>query len=149
VHLAGGFAMAPLGDTTLAAFRDQHDVNAVTCFLACREAARAMKGSGGRIVNVSSRPALVPTAGMIGYSTSKAVVAALTRHLAEELRADGILVNAVAPSTIDSPANRKAMPKADFAAWPKPREVAEAIAWLASPDNTLTSGAIVPVYGKV
>jgi NAD(P)-dependent dehydrogenase (short-subunit alcohol dehydrogenase family) len=75
VHLAGGFAMAPLADTTLAAFRAQHDVNAITCFLACREAARAMKGSGGRIVNVASRPALVPTAGMIGYATSKAVVA--------------------------------------------------------------------------
>ena len=149
VHLAGGFTMAPLVATSLAAFRAQHDINATTCFLACREAARAMKGTGGRIVNVAARPALVPTAGMIGYATSKAVVAALTRHLAEELRGDGILVNAVAPSTIDTPANRKAMPRADFAAWPQPAEVAETIIWLASPENRLTSGAVVPVYGKV
>jgi NAD(P)-dependent dehydrogenase (short-subunit alcohol dehydrogenase family) len=149
IHLAGGFAMAPLVGTSLGAFRAQHDMNATTCFLACREAARAMQGTGGRIVNVASRPALVPTPGMISYATSKAVVAALTRHAAEELRASGILVNAVAPSTIDTPANRKAMPKADFASWPKPAEVAETIAWLASPENTLTSGAVVPVYGKV
>jgi NAD(P)-dependent dehydrogenase (short-subunit alcohol dehydrogenase family) len=149
VHLAGGFAMGPLVGTSLAAFRAQHDMNATTCFLACREAARAMHGTGGRIVNVASRPALVPTAGMVGYATSKAVVAALTRHAAEELRGAGILVNAVAPSTIDTPANRKAMPKADFAAWPKAAEIAETIAWLASPENTLTSGAVVPVYGKV
>jgi NAD(P)-dependent dehydrogenase (short-subunit alcohol dehydrogenase family) len=147
IHLAGGFAMAPLGATSLAAFRAQHDMNAVTCFLCCREAARAMRG-GGRIVNVAARPAVTPSSGMIAYATSKAAVAALTVHLAEELRGDGVLVNAVLPSTMDTPANRKAMPGADPSAWPKTGEVAEAIAWLASPANTLTSGALVPVYGR-
>lgn len=150
IHIAGGFAMAPLLETTASAFRGQHEMNGLTCFLACREAARAMKrtGGGGRIVNVAARPAVVPSSGMIAYATSKAVVAALTQHLAVELRADDILVNAVLPSTMDTPANRKAMPKADFAAWPKTEEVAETIVFLASPANALTSGALVPVYGK-
>jgi len=148
VHLAGGFAAAPLLETTLAAFRAQHELNGQTCFLCCREAARAMKGRGGRIVNVASRPAVVPVAGMVAYATSKAVVAALTIHLAAELRDDGILVNAVLPSIIDTEANRRAMPKADHSAWPKTEEIARVIAWLASPLQTLTSGTLVPVYGR-
>ena len=148
VHLAGGFAAAPLLETTLAAFRAQHELNGQTCFLCCREAARAMKGRGGRIVNVASRPAVVPVAGMVAYATSKAVVAALTIHLAAELTGDGILVNAVLPSIIDTEANRRAMPKADHSAWPKTEEIARVIAWLASPLQTLTSGTLVPVYGR-
>jgi len=148
VHLAGGFAAAPLLETTLAAFRGQHEMNGQTCFLCCREAARAMKGGGGRIVNVAARPAVVPSPGMVAYATSKAVVAALTTHLAVELRDEGILVNAVVPSIMDTPANRRAMPKADPSAWPKTDEVAATIVWLASPEQTLTSGALVPVYGR-
>jgi NAD(P)-dependent dehydrogenase (short-subunit alcohol dehydrogenase family) len=151
VHLAGGFAMAPLVDTSAEAFRAQHEQNTTTCFLACREAARALRrgGGGGRIVNVAARPALTPTAGMVAYATSKAGVAALTQHLAAELVAEGILVNAVVPSIMDTPANRRAQPDADYARWPSTAEVAEAIVWLASPENTLTSGALVPVYGRV
>ena len=150
VHLAGAFAMAPIADTSAADFRRMFDVNAMTCFLCCREAVRAIRrsGGGGRIVNVGARPAVVPTGGMIAYSTSKAAVASITQSLAEETKADGILVNAVLPSTMDTPANRAAMPGADFAAWPKVEEVAEAICFLASPANALTSGALVPVYGR-
>src|SRR5205085_2392878 len=83
-----------------------------------------------------------------GYAASKAGVAALTAALAEEVAKDGILVNAVAPSIMDTPANRQAMPKADYALWPKVDEVAATIAFLASPENRVTRGAIVPVYGK-
>jgi NAD(P)-dependent dehydrogenase (short-subunit alcohol dehydrogenase family) len=106
--------------------------------------------SGGRIVNVAARPALEwrSGAGMAVYTASKAGVAALTAALAEEVAKDGILVNAVAPSIMDTPANRQAMPKADYALWPKVEEVAATIAFLASPDNRVTRGAIVPVYGK-
>ena len=107
-----------------------------------------MGDRGGRVVNVGARPALEPTGGMIAYATAKAAVVALTRALAVEVRDAGVLVNAVLPSVIDTPANRKAMPKADHASWPKPAEIAEAIAFLASERNTLTTGALVPVYGK-
>lgn len=151
IHLVGGFAMAPIADTTLAAFRQQHTLNAVTSFLCCREAVRSMRrgGLGGRIVNVAARPVLAPTGGMIAYTAAKAAVASLTQCLAAELTAERILVNAVVPSLIDSPANRAAMPDADHAAWPTPVQLAEAIAFLASPSNALTSGALVPVYGRV
>jgi NAD(P)-dependent dehydrogenase (short-subunit alcohol dehydrogenase family) len=151
VHLVGAFTMAPVADTSAADFRRMFEVNAVTCFLCCREAVRAMRaggGGGGRIVNVAARPAVVPTGGMIAYSASKAAVASVTQSLAEEVKAEGILVNAVLPSVMDTPANRAAMPGADFSAWPKVEEVADAIAFLASPANALTTGALLPVYGK-
>ena len=147
IHLVGGFAMAPLLETSLADFTKQHSLNTVTCFLCCREAARAMN-HGGRIVNVAARPALSPSGGMVAYTTAKAAVASMTQTLAIELRDRGILVNAVAPSIIDSPANRASMPTADFASWPTPAQIAETIAFLISPNNTLTSGAIIPVYGR-
>ena len=72
----------------------------------------------------------------------------LMARMAEEVVKDGILVNAVAPSTMDTPANRKSMPKADFTTWPKVEEVAATILFLASPENAVTRGAIVTVYGK-
>src|SRR4051812_32675187 len=147
IHVVGGFAGRPFVETSLADWRAQLDLNLTTAFLCCREAARNMKG-GGRIVNVTSRAALVPAGGSLAYATAKAAVVALTRGLAEEVRPRGILVNAVAPSTMDTPANRAAMPGADFGRWTRPAEVARAIFWLASPDNTVTSGAVVPVYGN-
>lgn len=149
VHIAGGFAMAPLAETDKAALMAQLEMNLVSCFLCCRAAIRAMKG-GGRIVNVASRPALEPRlgAGMIAYTVAKAGVAALTEALAQEVAGDGILVNAVAPSIMDTPVNRKDMPKANFALWPKVEEVAATILFLAAPENKVTRGAVVPVYGK-
>jgi NAD(P)-dependent dehydrogenase (short-subunit alcohol dehydrogenase family) len=101
-------------------------------------------------VNVAARPALEPRSGggMVAYVASKAAVAALTQALAAEVAPRRILVNAVAPSTIDTAANRSAMPQADHDSWPKPAEIAATIAFLASPHNHVTSGAIVPVYGR-
>jgi NAD(P)-dependent dehydrogenase (short-subunit alcohol dehydrogenase family) len=148
VHLAGGYAGKPFTQLTLAELRQQLDINLATAFLCCREAMLKMSASGGRIVNVTSRAALVPAAGSIAYAASKAAVVSLTQCLAEEARPRNILVNAVAPSTMDTPANRAAMPKADFARWTRPAEVARAILWLASPENTATSGAVLPVYGN-
>jgi NAD(P)-dependent dehydrogenase (short-subunit alcohol dehydrogenase family) len=152
IHLAGGFAMAPIGTTSKADFMAQMEMNAATAFLCCRAAVAAMErnGRGGRIVNVAARPALEwrTGAGMIAYTAAKAAVAALTVALSEEVANNGILVNAIAPSIMDTPANRAAMPKADYTAWPKVTEVAATIMFLASPDNTATRGAVVPVYGK-
>jgi NAD(P)-dependent dehydrogenase (short-subunit alcohol dehydrogenase family) len=152
IHLAGGFAAAPVGGTDKATLMGQLDTNFVSCFLCCRAAVKAIArtGRGGRIVNVTARPALEwrTGAGMTAYAASKAAVAALTAALAEEVAKNGILVNAVAPSIMDTPANRKAMPKADHSAWPKVDEVAATIAFLASPDNAVTRGGVIPVYGQ-
>jgi NAD(P)-dependent dehydrogenase (short-subunit alcohol dehydrogenase family) len=155
VHVAGGYAGAPFVDTSLADLRRQLDMNLTTCFLCCREAVKSMTrassaggaGAGGRIINVGSRAALAPAGGSIAYSLSKAAVVAMTQSLADEVKGSRILVNAVIPSTIDTPANRVAMPSARHDRWPKPTEIASAITWLASPDNELVSGALLPVYG--
>jgi NAD(P)-dependent dehydrogenase (short-subunit alcohol dehydrogenase family) len=150
IHTVGGFAATALRDTDLATIRQQLDMNLISCILCCRAAVRSMADAGGRIVNVAARPALEwrTGAGMTAYAASKAGVAALTAALAEEVAKAGILVNAVAPSIMDTPANRQAMPKADQTLWPKVEEVAATIAFLASPENRVTRGAIVPVYGK-
>ncbi len=149
IHIAGGFAMGNVAKTDKTGLMAQIDSNLVSCFLCCRAAVNAMAG-GGRIVNVAARPALEwrSGAGMSAYTIAKTGVAALTVALAEEVAKNGILVNAVAPSIMDTAANRKAMPKADFDDWPKVEEVAATIVFLASPDNKVTRGAIVPVYGK-
>jgi len=150
IHVAGGFAASSVDATSLAELRRMLDMNAVTAFLCCREAIKNMRGRGGRIVNVSAQPGVEPRrgAGMAAYAASKAAVSALTLSLAEEVASEGIWVNAVVPSIMDTEANRKAMPKADHAKWPKPEEVAATIAFLASPQNAVTRAALVPVYGR-
>lgn len=152
VHLAGGFAMAPLAGTDGAAFMHMLEMNTLTTFLCARAAARSMRRSdqGGRIVSVAARPGLEPRQGarMAAYATSKAAVVALTQALAEELKKERILVNAIAPSTLDTPANRQAMPAADTSAWLAPEAAAEAILHLVSPENREISGAILPLYAR-
>jgi NAD(P)-dependent dehydrogenase (short-subunit alcohol dehydrogenase family) len=156
IHIAGGFAPGNLAQTDRATLMAQLDGNLVSCFLCCRAAVNAMLAAGqntkigGRIVNVAARQALEQRsgAGMTAYTIAKAGVAALTMALAEEVAKDGILVNAVAPSIMDTAANRAAMPKANFDAWPKVEGVAATIVFLASPDNRVGRGGIVPVYGK-
>jgi NAD(P)-dependent dehydrogenase (short-subunit alcohol dehydrogenase family) len=107
-------------------------------------------GQGGRIVNVAARPGVDPRRGarMAAYATAKAAVVALTLALAEELKGDQILVNAIAPSTIDTPANRAAMPSADAGKWLSPAAAAEAILYLVSPANMEVSGAVLPLYAR-
>jgi len=147
VHAAGGFAAAPATATTLADLRAQLDQNLVSAFLCSREAVRRMGAGGGRVVNVASRAALEPTGGSLAYTIAKAGVVALTRALADEVKPTGVLVNAVVPSTIDTPANRAAMPSPPevVARWSKPADIAATILWLASADNRLTTGAALPV----
>lgn len=151
VHLAGGFTWAKVEDTTLATVQAQWTLNAVTAFLCSRAAVakiRATGKQGGRIVNTVARAVLQPAAGLAAYTMAKAAVAALTAQMAEELRDEGINVNAIAPGLIDTPANRKAMPDADPSRWTKPAEIARTVHALVSPALSVTSGAIVPVYGR-
>jgi len=149
IHIAGGFAFAPIAKSDKGTLMRMLEMNLVSAYLCSRAAIRSFGNGEGRIVNVASRQALEPRlgAGMTAYTASKAAVAALTQALAAEVKGQRILVNAVAPSIIDTPANRKDMPDANHALWPKPEEIAATIAFLASPDNRLTSGAVVPLYG--
>lgn len=150
VHLAGGYAGAAIGETTAATARAQMEMNFFTSLLCCREAVGQIRkaGAGGRLLNVTSKAALAPGPGSAAYAASKAAVSSLTQVLAAELRDEGIWANAVAPSTIDTAANRSAMPAADRARWAAPADIADAILWLISPANTTVTGAIIPVYGR-
>jgi NAD(P)-dependent dehydrogenase (short-subunit alcohol dehydrogenase family) len=152
IHLAGGFASGPVTEVSKRDLMQQLDMNFVTCFLCCREAVKAIRraGGGGRIVNVAARPALEwrAGAGMAAYAASKSAVAAFSVALGEELAKEAILVNAIAPSILDTPANRQAMPNADHTNWPKVEEVAQTVLFLASPDNKVTRSGVIPVYGR-
>lgn len=149
IHIVGGFTAAPVADTTAASYLAMFELNALTAFLCSREAVSKMRGQGGgRIVNVAARAAVRPTGGMVAYASAKAAVVSLTQCIAEEVREDGLCVNAVLPSIMDTPGNRAAMPDADFSKWPKPTEVAAVVSFLAGPDSKLTSGALIPVYGR-
>lgn len=152
VHLAGGFGMGRIADSERDDFTRLMQMNALTVFLCSRAAVRNMRwtGQGGRIVNVSARPGIEQRQGarMVAYGASKAAVAAITMALSEELKGDHILVNAIAPSTLDTEANRKAMPKADPAKWLSTEAAATAILHLIAPDNTEMSGAVVPLYAR-
>lgn len=153
VHVAGGFAASAIAETSLDELDAMLRANARSAFLSSREAVRAIRRSnagGGRVVNVAAMPALDGRrgAGMVAYAMSKAAVATLSVALAEEVAPEGIWVNAVVPGTLDTRANREAMPKADFSKWAKVEEVAATIAFLASPQNGATRGALVPVNGR-
>lgn len=158
VHLAGGFAMSPAAETSAVQFADQFQMNALSSFLCSVAAIRAIRArtaagpggaKGGRIVNVAARPGIEPRlgSGMVAYATAKAAVAAMTQALGQETAGEEIWINAVAPSILDTPANRGAMPDADYSSWVAPSAVAEVITFLASPDNRVTRGAVIPVYG--
>jgi NAD(P)-dependent dehydrogenase (short-subunit alcohol dehydrogenase family) len=154
IHIAGGFAMAPVAETSAAEFEAQFRMNTLSCFLCSREAVKAIRAAGkggGRIVNVAARPGIEPRtgAGMVAYAASKGAVVTMTQAMAEELAGEQIWVNAVAPSILDTPANRAAMPGAPHDRWVAPAAIAELIVFLASPDNRVTRGAVVPVYAGV
>jgi len=152
IHCVGAFRGGALVDSKLADLQQLLAVNTTSAYLCSREAARVLlrHGTPGRIVNVAARQALEPraAAGAIPYGMSKAAVAALTVALAAELAPHGILVNAVAPSTLDTPANRAAMPAADPLQWPRVEDVAAAVVQLASPSNASLTGTVAAAYAR-
>lgn len=150
LNIAGGFKWETLEgggyDTWYSLFR----INVLTATNASRAAVPHLKRSAaGRIVNVGANAALKVSGGMGPYAASKAGVHALTQSLAEELKADGVTVNAVLPSILDTAANRADMPKADFAAWVAPGDLAAVMLFLASEAARAVTGALIPVTGRV
>ncbi|HET7875304.1 MAG TPA: SDR family NAD(P)-dependent oxidoreductase [Methylomirabilota bacterium] len=146
VNAVGGFAGGDLVSTPLAEWRRLMDLNLTSAVIGCRGVLPAMiRAGGGRIVNIASRAVVPPLGGFIAYTVSKAAVITLTHALAQEVRAWGITVNAVLPSTMDTPANRRALPDADRSSWVSTEAVAEVVAFLVSDAAGAVSGAAVPV----
>ncbi|MGD8320850.1 MAG: SDR family NAD(P)-dependent oxidoreductase [Gemmatimonadota bacterium] len=144
-NLVGGFAMGSVVDTAPETWARMMDMNATTTFLAVRAAAPLLQASGdGRIVNVAAAAALGgATADMSAYLAAKSAVVSLTRNLARELAPRHITVNAVAPTIIDTPSNRNAMPDADRATWLAPGEIARVVRFLAGPDAAVVTGNVI------
>ena len=146
VNTVGGFAGGDLLKTDERAWDAMLNLNLRSVYLCCRATLPAMLGAGrGRIVNVGSRSAVPPTGGFIAYTVAKNGVIALTQALAQEVRGRGVTVNAVLPSTMDTEANRRAMPKADRSAWVAPESVARAILFLAGDDAGDVTGTLLAI----
>jgi NAD(P)-dependent dehydrogenase (short-subunit alcohol dehydrogenase family) len=146
---SGGFSMGHAVETDDAAISAQLELNLLGPWRLARAAAPAMRdGGGGRIVITLSRASVAVAPGMAAYQVTKAAAARLVEVLAAELRKDGITVNGVMPSVIDTPANRRDMGEAATQTWVPPAHVAAAIAWLCADESADVSGALVPVYGR-
>ena len=149
VNIAGGFAFETVADGDSQTWQRMYALNVLTALNASRSAIPHLVASGaGRIVNVGAMGALQAGSGMGAYAASKAGVHRLTEALAAEWKGR-ITVNAVLPSTIDTPANRSSMPRADFAKWVTPKELAEVILFLVSDAASAVTGALLPVSGRV
>jgi NAD(P)-dependent dehydrogenase (short-subunit alcohol dehydrogenase family) len=149
INIAGGFAFETVGDGDIKTWLRMHALNVLTALNTSRAALPHLAASkAGRIVNIGAMGALQAGSGMGPYAASKAGVHRLTEALASEWKGK-ITVNAVLPSTIDTTANRADMPKADFAKWVTPQELAEVILFLASDAASGITGALIPVSGRV
>lgn len=150
VNVVGGYAAGqPVHDLAAETWDGMMQLNLRSVFLMSKHAAQHMiPNQWGRIVNFSARAARDTAANVAAYATSKAGVLALTEVQAKELLPFHITVNAVLPSIVDTPANRAAMPTADFERWPKAEQIARVVRFLASDDAVLISGAGIPVYGQ-
>jgi NAD(P)-dependent dehydrogenase (short-subunit alcohol dehydrogenase family) len=150
VNLVGGFAAGGrVHETPVADFEAQFRLNLRSAYLVTAAALpHLIAAGGGGVVCVSSRAALKPFPGAAGYIASKVALLGLVDALAVEYRDDGIRVNAVLPSVIDTPGNRASQPSADYSRWVQPEQIAEVVAFLCSPASAATSGAHMPVYGR-
>lgn len=144
VNVAGGFAWEKLSDRSAATWQRQYALNLATCLNTCIAAVPHL-GKGARVINVGAMAAARAGAGMGAYTAAKSGVHRLTESLAAELRPLEITVNAVLPTTIDTPQNRAAMPKADTSGWTSPEAISEVILFLASTQSQAISGALIPV----
>jgi len=146
VSAVGGFAGGGLLETDPALWERMLRLNLTSAFSAARAALPHLLRSGsGRVVLVASRAVLPPTGGFLAYTVAKAGVVALAQALADETRGKGVTVNAVAPSTMDTPANRAAMPGADRTGWVPVEAVADAIAFLGGEGAGHVTGAVLTI----
>jgi len=149
VNTVGGYqAGTPVHETPIETMEFLMDLNARTTFLSCQAAIPHMlKAGGGKIINIGAHQGTKGLAKSGVYAMSKSAVLRLTESLSAELKREGINVNAVLPGTIDTPANRKAMPDADLSRWVTPQAISEVILFLASDSASAVHGALIPVFG--
>lgn len=149
VHTVGGFAGGQtLAETDDATFQHMFDINLNSAFYLLRAALPSMRKTGkGRIIAIGSRAAVEPGPRVGAYSASKAALVSLIRTCALENKDVGITANVILPGTMDTAANRKAMPNEDFSKWVRPSTVAGLIVWLAGDAGKDVNGAVIPVYG--
>jgi NAD(P)-dependent dehydrogenase (short-subunit alcohol dehydrogenase family) len=149
VHVMGGFASAKIHETDDETWNKMRDLNTTSGFFIAREVVRAMRASGGgRIIAIGSLAATEPHQGLGAYVASKTALTALFRTIALENIEAGITSNVILPDTMDTPANRAAMPKADASKWVQPADVAKIVLELASDGAGQINGALIPVYGR-
>lgn len=149
VHTVGGFAGGhPVADTDDATMQKMMDMNFNSLFQIARAATPALRASGdGRLIAIGSRAAVDPGPGVGAYSASKAAMVSLIRTIAAENRDAGLRANVILPGTIDTAANRKAMPNSDFTKWVRPAAIASLILWLAGDSGKDMNGTAIPIYG--
>ena len=149
-HTVGGFAGGQsVADTDDITFQRMVDLNLNSVFHILRAAVPHLRQTvAGRIIAIGSRAALEPGAGVGAYSASKAAMVSLIRTVALENKDAGMTANVILPGTMDTPANRTAMPGSDFSKWVRPAAVASLIIWLAEDAGRDVNGAVIPVYGS-
>jgi NAD(P)-dependent dehydrogenase (short-subunit alcohol dehydrogenase family) len=149
-HTIGGFAGGlSVAETDDATFQRMLDLNLNSFFHILRAAIPPLrKGGAGRIIAIGSRAALEPGAGVGAYSATKAAMVSLVRTVAVENKDAGLTANVILPGTMDTPANRKAMPNADVSKWVQPASIASLVVWLAGDAGKDVNGAVIPVYGS-
>lgn len=145
VNVAGGFVFEKVSGGSIDTFDRMYRLNLRTAAVCCQAAIPHLTKSGGAIVNVGAAGAEAPGAGMAAYAASKAGVKALTASLAAELKSRGVRVNAILPTIMDTPQNRKDMPDADTSSWTTTEAAARVIAFLLSDDAAAVTGASVPL----
>jgi len=150
-HTVGGFASGqPVHECALDVWDKMMMLNAQTVFVTCGRVARLMveKGTQGRIIAILSKNAYKGTAKSAAYSAAKAAAQRVLESMAAELRGNGITVNGIVPSTIDTPQNREATPNADFSKWVQPEEIADTMLYLASEKAKSISGISLDIFGR-
>jgi len=149
VNTVGGYAGGlKLWEMETRVFEQMLNLNLRSGYALCRAAVPAMLKQGrGAIVNVAAKAAFDHAPGASAYAASKAAAVAMMDSLAADLKGTAVRVNSILPSIIDTEVNRKAMPNADFARWPKPKDIARVILFLCSPDAKVIHGTSIPVYG--
>jgi len=149
VNTVGAYAGGVrLWDIDPAVLDQQLKLNLISGYVLCRAAVPLMlKQKSGAIVSVASKAAVDHAAGAAAYAASKAAAVAMMESLAADLKGSGVRVNSILPSIIDTAANRRTMPGADFTKWPKPQDIAKVILFLCSDDAGVIQGATIPVYG--